>query len=206
MSIKTSVITIVMGFVGAFLGAYIKRKGENVATKEDIGEITTVVEESKSFYTKELEHLKNDLAMKRHFSGVRYEHEIEIYEMLWSELCKLAEAVLSLRPAFDSSLKLGETEDARKQERLQKFYDAFQSLRIVVLHNRPFYPETIWNDVRDLFHLCNSETVSYQYGKSDGKDWYNYWNEGTENSKKIETQVNKICEAIRFRLAKFDQA
>ena len=33
---------------GAYLGAYLKRKGENLATKEDIGELTKTTEEIKA--------------------------------------------------------------------------------------------------------------------------------------------------------------
>ncbi|HBT72690.1 MAG TPA: hypothetical protein DEB37_10650 [Lysinibacillus sp.] len=44
-----------------FIPAYLKKKGENLATKEDVSEITKLVEQVKISFIKETEHLKANL-------------------------------------------------------------------------------------------------------------------------------------------------
>jgi len=46
-----------------YLPSYLKKKGENLATKEDIGQITREIEKARSQYTSELERLKADLKL-----------------------------------------------------------------------------------------------------------------------------------------------
>ncbi len=48
-------------FLRSFLPAYVTRKGENLATKEDVEEITHKVERAKIEYAQSLERLKADL-------------------------------------------------------------------------------------------------------------------------------------------------
>ena len=50
-------LLIAFGF-GAFIQKYLNRKGENLATKEDITEITRQIEQVKSEYTERLEEIK----------------------------------------------------------------------------------------------------------------------------------------------------
>jgi len=58
-------IFIIGLLIGNFLPSYFNKKGENLATKEDIAEITKKTEEVKSEYLKELENFKADL-LKQH--------------------------------------------------------------------------------------------------------------------------------------------
>ena len=63
---------LLLGFVvGQFLPSYIREKGKNLATKEDIGAITRKVEEVKSEYTEKLTHLshQNNLIVEQFRSG-----------------------------------------------------------------------------------------------------------------------------------------
>jgi hypothetical protein len=66
-------LTIVLSIGGALLISYAREKGKNLATKEDIAEITQKVES-----------IKTDLAGKQHFSRLRYEREIELYREIWT--------------------------------------------------------------------------------------------------------------------------
>lgn len=55
---------VVIGLlVRSFLPSYAKQKGKNLATKEDISEITSKVEEVRSQHTAQLERLKIDLGV-----------------------------------------------------------------------------------------------------------------------------------------------
>jgi hypothetical protein len=66
-------LTIVLSIGGAWIISYVREKGKNLATKEDIAEITQKVES-----------IKTDLAGKQHFSRLRYEREIELYREIWT--------------------------------------------------------------------------------------------------------------------------
>jgi hypothetical protein len=52
-------IWLVVTAIGAFIGTYLHIKGRNLATKEDIGKITTEIEKVKLIYTKEIEYIRH---------------------------------------------------------------------------------------------------------------------------------------------------
>lgn len=56
-------IIILSVLAKVYLPSYLKKKGENLATKEDIGQITREIEKARSQYTSELERLKADLKL-----------------------------------------------------------------------------------------------------------------------------------------------
>lgn len=53
----TYILFIILPFLGGYIGSYTKKKAENLATKEDIKEITEKIESVKSeiYLSKELE-------------------------------------------------------------------------------------------------------------------------------------------------------
>lgn len=58
-----TILILLAGLIGAFVGIYIREKGKNLATKEDIGLITRNIEEVKSVYTRDNEKLRAELQM-----------------------------------------------------------------------------------------------------------------------------------------------
>ena len=65
------VITIVL--IKHFLPSYIKEKGKNLATKEDVQEITKLTESIQQEFRKEIERFKMDLSFKYDFYYKQYE-------------------------------------------------------------------------------------------------------------------------------------
>ncbi|HNX05480.1 MAG TPA: hypothetical protein PKI32_08255, partial [Opitutales bacterium] len=57
-------IVILLTGVAAYLGSYLKKKGENLATKEDIKTLTQSVESVRTEYMKQLEDYKAELARR----------------------------------------------------------------------------------------------------------------------------------------------
>jgi hypothetical protein len=80
----------------SFLPAYLGKKGENLATKEDIAAITNEVERVKSFYAKELKQLEHwherlleELRWKQQLRMAAVEKRLEVHQhayMLWRKL------------------------------------------------------------------------------------------------------------------------
>jgi uncharacterized protein HemX len=54
------VLVFVVAALGAWVGAYLKRKGENLATKEDVTELTELVERVRSQHAERLENLAHE--------------------------------------------------------------------------------------------------------------------------------------------------
>lgn len=189
-------LVVLLSVGGAWLFAYLREKGKNHATKEDVAALTRTVES-----------IKADLSVKQHFSQVRYERELKVYEELWPKLCDLQAAVLSLRPVFDWGPGVGRTEEDEKKERSKRFMEAHRSFLIAVNHGRPFYSSGVWEQLQRLTKLCWGEAVDWglfspywrdRQGKMD------YWDEAKKNAESINTQIDVVCEAIRTRLSQFD--
>lgn len=97
-------ITVIVSIISSFVISYLKEKGKNLATKEDISDITTKIENIKQENVKEIENIKQnnqknfDLFQKQnelHFSELkntkdRYNSkQFEIYNTLWTSLIEL---------------------------------------------------------------------------------------------------------------------
>ncbi|HSY18034.1 MAG TPA: hypothetical protein VK815_06855 [Candidatus Acidoferrales bacterium] len=185
-------LTIVLSIGGAWLISYVRAKGKNLATKEDISEIT-----------RKVESIKTDLATKQHFNQIRYEREMKVFEEIWPKLCELQEAVLALRPVMDTSPQEGETKESRKLKRAENFTAAFVNFRTAIKHSRPFYPPVIWDELGIVLKLCWGEATEFGIF-SDERKPRDYWEKAMNNAKVVNEQIDKTCEAIRTRLSKFD--
>lgn len=80
----TYLLFIALPFIGSYLGSYSKKKGENLATKEDIDEITNKIESVKAeiHLSKELE--KQYLDKKLDLLIIFFDHISEFYYELLS--------------------------------------------------------------------------------------------------------------------------
>jgi len=83
------ILILAISATGAFLGSYLKKKAENVATKEDIEEITQKIEDIRSQYNKQLELHKASLQLSNQLKlaelGTRLHKHQEAYT-LWLNL------------------------------------------------------------------------------------------------------------------------
>jgi len=100
-NLQTVIVFIVGLFLGAYLPSYFKKKGENLATKEDIASIEKEIQEVRSQYSKDLELLRSELTKKSYIYGVRYENEFILLRELWPKLVDLRQAAITLRPEID---------------------------------------------------------------------------------------------------------
>ena len=83
LSIINSVALVLAGlFLYSYLPSYMKTKGANLASKEDLAELTSLVEEVKAEYASQLETLKSDLASE----GQIVERRRRVYEATCSAL------------------------------------------------------------------------------------------------------------------------
>jgi hypothetical protein len=122
-----------------YLPTYITEKGKNLATKEDIGEITKEIEKVKYSYAHELETIRASLGSRGHIYQIRYKHEFEILLKLCELLVEFRDATISLRPAADIINK-DESEEDRKKRRLNRYSEASLAIYTFSAYSSPNRP------------------------------------------------------------------
>ncbi len=69
---------VVIAGVAAYFGAYLKKSGENLATKEDLDALTRTVESIKTENAKDIEKFKDNLLRKK----IIFEEQLDAYNKL----------------------------------------------------------------------------------------------------------------------------
>jgi hypothetical protein len=178
---QTIVFAIIVG-ICAFFGAYIREKGKNFATKEDVALITRKQEE-----------IKTELGNRGHYNRIRYERETEIYRNVWKKLLAFHYAtqklVVTEIPDFESPP-------------WKTWKETRNDLIDAIDDDRPFYPREIWEELIVCQKMCHSLSVlKDRQMLSDS----NLRKEYVELPPKISAQLDKLEQAIRIRLNKFDE-
>ena len=196
--INLAAVGLLALLVRHYLSSYLTEKGKNLATKEDIADITSRIEEVRAQYATQLEKVRFELARAGNVHRFQYETELKTYEAIWNILVEVQDAVQSLRPILDTRLSDKADQDKRDQERLRSFGEAFNKFRGIVHKRRPFFPRQIFSELEALMKLAHGEALEVAY-KEEG--WSKeYWQSARKNAEAISTQVDSICEAIRTRL------
>ena len=93
-----------------YLFSYVNEKGKNLATKEDIAEITRLTEEVRTGYLSEIEHLKTDLAILSRKHGILFDEKVRVFKELQARLvafkqfCEASIGTYSSRGEFHPNL------------------------------------------------------------------------------------------------------
>jgi hypothetical protein len=141
------------------------------------------------YWTKRIEAA---VANRQHFSRLRYEREIEIYRDVWKKLFDF----------YESTTKLG-IRVAHESPALREWTEKRNDLVEVIRYTRPFYPKEIWSELQTAQILCEEVARAKEHSISALETESNNW---VELKKKIQSQKDKVAEAIRERLSKFDGA
>lgn len=82
-------LIILLSAIGAFLGSYLRKKAENVATKEDIENITEKIEKVRSQYSEQLETVKASLQLSNQLKLAALDKRLQKHQeayTLWLNL------------------------------------------------------------------------------------------------------------------------
>lgn len=190
--------------LGKFLPSYFSKKGENLATKEDISEITDKIESVKHEYAGNLESAKAELSAKLNTHGFRYENEYNILSELTGLLVDVRDASVNLRPIMDFKDPNKSDEDI-KRERLQRLFDARKALYFAREKKRPFFPDDIYKSILAIDKIAQTESNKYQYQcPLEGGSFMKYWDEAEENQNKLITSTESAMEIIRSRVNEWE--
>lgn len=187
--------TAVVLVAGGAIGTYAREKGRNLATKEDVGEITDQVEAVRREHQAEIERLRTELTKTVHAHRVQVELELDAYRDVWRALVRARRATLGLRPVLDTVPEEGE--EARRKKRLAQFEEAFSAYLNAVDEWRPFYPPEIFEHLNDLVKTYHEEAIDYSLTDPEKRE---YWEKAQQNVEEITRLIDEICEAIRERV------
>lgn len=182
-----------------YLPSYFKKKGENLATKEDIGGIEREIQEVRSKYSQDLELLRSELTKKSYIYGVRYENEFTLLKELWSNLVDLKRAAISLRPAIDYT---DSSDQDEKERRLKRVHSAIIEFLDVADKNQPFFPQEIYTTSLELMKIANKEKIQYKNRNPNNDP--SYWDSATKHAEEISVKVDILLKLIRNRITSYE--
>ncbi|MGB6068814.1 MAG: phage holin, LLH family [Desulfomonilaceae bacterium] len=161
-------IEILYGVVGLLLGlllkdylpSYAKKKGENLATRKDIGPITEIVEKVKQEHNEKLEEVKSYLAAAIHRHNIGFQTEFEVYKKSWKTVVDLQAAMKLFQPGgyFAEPNETYEQRGRRLGAALSKASTEFAG---IILYNRPFYSPKIFVMFNRFQRFVYKEAILY---------------------------------------------
>ena len=210
MDVATLVVSllILLAFCAReFLFSYHSKKGENLATKEDVADITREMEKVRASYTQDLERVRADLSSAIQRYGFRYGQEFEILKLLMRCLVELRDAALSLKPKV-AFLPPDADMEKEKEKRLHRFHNAHRELYLAREVNRPFYSDAVFERIYELEEKCFSGAVHYNVGPGQAKGLMevgSYWATVESNRDEIERLANQAIGEIRKRVEAWEE-
>lgn len=182
-----------------YLPAYAGQKGKNLATKEDIAEITRRIEGVKSDYAHELEGVRAAIGSRLGIHQFRYQREFEILLQLSEKIVELRDATVMLRPESEY-VDPEESEEDRKRRKLARYTTASRDLYQLYEPRRPFLPDSLLESLRVLDQVAWREVVQFRHRAPHGENYDpKYWESALENAAKIQTAADAVLGAIRDR-------
>lgn len=203
MTPESALLTLATFLIGTFTGkllsSYAAEKGKNLATKEDVGEIT-----------REVESIRADLSGKLVTHGFRYQKEFEVLEELSHQLFDVASAAAQLRPVVDY-IDPTKSQEEIAEPRLRKLHDARYALRLTRERKRPFYPAEIYEHLLAIDNVAHTESVQYRFFLEQGtglgakSTYMDAWAQQEANAEEIRRLVEAANASIRLRVTSFDK-
>lgn len=205
---------IIVGFllgmlINKLLSKYLEKKGENLATKEDISEITDKIELVRYSYTEQLESIKAELSTQITLHSFRYEKEYEVLKELTSLLVDLRDVSVSFRDMIGSAESTkypGKSQGGSDKEKLDRFCEVAKRLYSVREKKRPFYSDDVYQKILEVEKASGTELDDHQ--NKDTSRFHKrakwYWEEIHDNHSRIIRSVEKAIIAVRERVTEWE--
>ncbi len=122
----------IITFVGLLLlFGYVKRKAYNLAQKQDLDELTRIVEK-----------VRSDFSKTKLVHRVQFEAEFRYYEKIWQAVVALYDEVILLMPA--PALELARSEQFSKTKTQQIAYSR------ILADSKPFISAEVWEVLKEF--------------------------------------------------------
>jgi hypothetical protein len=188
LQVASLLALLVVGWlVKSYIPSYFSEKGKNLATKEDIEEIT-----------RKIEQVKASLGSRLHIHQTRYDHEFKLLLELSEKLVTAREAATGLRPeaAYDDI-----KEAQVREKRYNRYIDAAKDLYLFTETRQPFFPEAIYNGLKRFDQVTWKEAVQLKHWEPNKPD---YWDDALKAGEEIETIASALLILIRNRIQRWE--
>ena len=88
----------------------------------------------------------------------------------------------------------------QKQNRIGAFNDANSAFARAMHGNRPFFADEIFKQLAELRKILRLEAL--EYADEEGRGGAEYWRNAKKNADDILARIDRICDAIRSRIAR----
>jgi len=194
-------------FIKDYFPTYFRKKAENLATKEDIADITQKVEEVKTEYLIKIEHVKAELKesekQTEHFHQISqstyqklFEKKIEVYQMLINENIKYENENSKANIEFH-------TEYGAIDGDFYPYYSYFIRVQNIVKKYRLY----ISNKLSDYFNEIPSSSLfnidmgeNNQDGSAMQEGYMKLYKESNKAFEKFWEQLNEDIKIIRKKI------
>ncbi|HEU0143434.1 MAG TPA: hypothetical protein VFQ47_01495 [Nitrososphaera sp.] len=197
------IASIITWIARSYLDSYVRKKGENLATKEDIEEITRKVEGVKSEVSVKLELIKWELGKKATIHRLAAEKEFEALAEIGKALYELQSATSSLRPQMDM---VGPNEPIieRHNRRYQDWLKSFEAFRDSFQKPRLFLPQHLYRQFINIHRLSHTEGLGFEYAVRGGDEGHLAAKDYLAGQKNIEEMNNAVEEALSSIRRRYD--
>ena len=200
-----AILAFVWSIWRPYFTGYTAEKGKNVATKEDIAEITQTVESVRTGFITSLELLKLELGKKAFRHQLFAQKELEVLARIWDVLFELQLATRELRPFMDRVF-----EDESAEERLHRKYKAWavahDAFMDAIQKNQLFLDPELHRELFAIKEASRFEAIDFEAAVTMARDRGNLDSIGghsraRENVGEMEARIRSAFEMIR---KKFD--
>jgi hypothetical protein len=143
-----------------FLQSYVRKKGENLATKEDVEEITKKVEEIKGAISEKLELVKLEVGKRATVHRLAAEREFAVLSQIGDALYELAVSTEKLRPIVDY-VDPNESESERRNRRYAEWVSSYNSFVHLVQKHRLFLAKSLYLKFMAVNMASRREGIEY---------------------------------------------
>lgn len=178
---------VAMGLFALFKNSaqiYIDEKARNLATIEDTERINDKIEDIKSKYE-----------LNTHAKKQIFEKEYDLLLLVWRSTWQFQAMARSLRPLFDYLPQDKEEQNKLLQERYNIYIESVEAFRDVVIKNKPFMPQDIYEICLSLRQNVISLQVDFESCyRIDGQP---NWDKIKECGDKLDQKLEELSNAIR---------
>jgi len=194
------IASIITWIARTYIDSYLKAKGTNLATKEDVEEITRKVEGVKSEVSLKLEVIKWELGKKATVHRLAAEKEFEALIQIGTTLYSLKMSTIGLRPIMDR-IDPNEPEIDRHNRRYTEWAKSHDAFMDTVEKHKLFLPSYLYRQFSDIRQLSRKEAIGFETALKFGEGKLNFgaYKDGEKNIDEMNTAIENALVAIRQR-------
>jgi len=155
----TSLMTAIVTLAGQYFVSYLRKKGENLATKEDIGRLTEIVENVKSQFAVDLEFIRFNLGNKSTIQRLAAEKEFGALSEIAGCLFQIQSATERLRPKM---LESNEPLEERYKRCSKEWIQSHNAFVEAVRKHRWFLPHRLFLRFSNIGRSSNKEYEDFR--------------------------------------------